>query len=105
MTTTAKLTSYLIYRHGSNTANQSMCNRAPVAIVEATSRDEATRTVRHDGAKLDFHAPSYLALDESVDCWANQHFTAVPQSRAKAIDWNAVAERDQPDDIGPGYGY
>jgi hypothetical protein len=84
------MTMYLVYRNGSNSANQSMCDQMPVAIVEAPSRAAACATVRHDGARLDVHAPSYLALDESVECWANQHFTAVPRSRAKASDWNAI---------------
>jgi hypothetical protein len=81
------MTMYLIYRNGANSANQPMCDQMPVAIVEAASRDAACATDRHDA-----NGPCYLSLDESVTCWRDQHFTAVPWSRAKACDWNAVVE-------------
>lgn len=69
---------YLIYRHGSNAANQSMCNKAPVAIVnEAETSDEAERI-----------AAKHLTV------YANQFLSAVEEGEADIDDWNAVCEQD-----------
>jgi hypothetical protein len=90
-----KMVKYLIYRHGSNAANQGMTDTMPVAIVEAKSREEALETVRHDPpGKMDPYAPSYLALDEDVEVWANQTLSARPLSRAKKSDVSAVRENE-----------
>lgn len=86
---TRRSTTYLVYRCGANAANQGMTERMPVAIVEATSQAEATATVRLSD---DHHAPSVLALDHDVTCWANQRFVAVPGSRASVRDWNSLVE-------------
>ena len=67
------MTSYLIYRHGSNSANQSMCNTMAIAIVEAASKEAAIAIV---------------AEDHTV--YANQFLSAVPESKASREDWNAV---------------
>ena len=68
-----RTTNYLIYRHGSNSANQSMCNKMAIAIIEATSKDAAMRQA---------------ADDHSV--YANQFLSAVAESKANREDWNAV---------------
>ncbi len=81
------MTRYLIIRHGSNGANQSMREVAPVAIVEAKSREEATRT------ESDGHC-SWLALDERVTVYANQWLNAVPASRARIADMREADEAD-----------
>jgi hypothetical protein len=70
-----KFTNYLIYRHGSNRANQELCNKLPVAIVAATSRQEACRIAR-----------------QSVIFYANQTAEAIPESKANATDWDFVCE-------------
>ena len=69
-----RLTNYLIYRHGSNSANQSGCNKLAIAIVEATSKGAAIRQA---------------AEDHTV--YANQFLSAVAESKANREDWNAVA--------------
>lgn len=68
-------TKYLVYRQGSNAANQSLCNKMPVAIVAATSRQEACRIAR-----------------QSVIFYANQTAEAIPESKANATDWDFVCE-------------
>lgn len=70
-----KLTNYLIYRHGSNRANQELCSRMAVAIVAATSQQEACRIAR-----------------QNVVFYANQVAEAVPESKANATDWSFVSE-------------
>lgn len=72
-----KLTNYLIYRHGSNAANQSMTNKLPIAIIEETSKENAV-------AK---------ALKEHT-CYANQFLSAVTESKANKTHWNTVAEEE-----------
>ena len=67
------MTSYLIYRHGSNFANQSMCSKLAIAIVDATRKDAAI---------------VQAAEDHTV--YANQFLSAVPESKASREDWNAV---------------
>lgn len=61
---------YLVYRHGSNAANQHMTEKEPIAIVKAKDREE------------------------SIAIWANQRLEAIPESRAKKADWNYVLEQD-----------
>jgi hypothetical protein len=69
------MTQYLIYRHGSNAANQSMCGKLPIDIIEAASKGEAIRIA-----------------GENHTCYANQFFSAVCESRAKHDDWCCVCE-------------
>ena len=86
------MTAYLVYRHGSNSANQSLCDCAPVAIVTAISREEACRTESPDQPTV--HDAAWLAADPSVTCWHNQYFSATPVSRARSADVRVVEERD-----------
>lgn len=75
-----KMTNYLIYRHGSNGANQSMCNKMPVAIVTAESKQAAKDAV---------------ALERpEITVYANQFLSAIPESTAPVGDWNAQLEYD-----------
>lgn len=64
---------YLVYRHGSNAANQSMCEKMPVAIVEADSAAEACD-----------------ASGEDAHCYNNQWLSAVAEYHAPAADWDSV---------------
>lgn len=67
--------SFLIYRRGSNAANQSMCNRMAVAIVTAADGNEARRIA-----------------EENVTFYANQTSEAVAEEEADADDWNEVSQ-------------
>jgi hypothetical protein len=69
------MTSYLIYRHGSNSANQSMTPKAAIAIVEAANGEEAKRIA-----------------SENHTVYNNQYLEAVPESKANKSDWNATEE-------------
>lgn len=71
------MTSYLIYRHGSNAANQSMTPKMAVGIVEAETYDEARR----------------IAC-EQVNCYANQHLELVTEAEADTDDWNEIVSQD-----------
>jgi hypothetical protein len=90
---------YLIYRKGSNAANQSMTfGWVPIAIVEASSRWNATQTT-WGGEEPNVHscpkvAANVIAHCGNLDVWANQSLKAVPESRAPRGDWNAVLEAD-----------
>jgi len=64
---------YLVIRHGANSANQPLTNRAAVEIVVAPNQAEAKRKF---GGSL----------------YANQYLEAVPESRARKSEWNAVVE-------------
>ena len=64
---------FLVYRNGSNAANQSMCNRMPVAIVEASDEHEAIEIAA-----------------ENVTFYNNQHGEAVAEEEADGDDWNEV---------------
>ena len=72
-----KSNKFLVYRHGSNLANQHMCNKMPVAIVEAGDHGEACEKALEE---------------ENVSCYANQYLTAVPENKADPDDWNQVCE-------------
>lgn len=81
---------YLVYRHGSNSANQHLRNKMPVAIIDASSRAQACETERPENPTI--ADSSWLRLDKSVDCWANQSFSAVPVSKAPVADVREVEE-------------
>lgn len=93
------MTQYLVYRKGSNTANQPMTfDWVPIAIVEAKSRSAAEETTWGD-EKPNVHGCPTLAAEVvascgNIDVWANQHLKAVPESRASKRDWNAVLEAE-----------
>jgi hypothetical protein len=72
--------SFLIVRHGANGSNQHLCDRLPVAIVDAVSGAEAC-----DKAA------------ERVRCFANQHLEWVAQSEANPEEWNDVLDADRRD--------
>ena len=66
---------YLVYRNGSNAANQSMCNRMAVAIVTANDETEAREIA-----------------EQNVRFYANQSSEAVAEDDADTDDWNSVSE-------------
>lgn len=78
---------YLVYRHGSNRSNQS-ADQVPVAIVEADSAEAAIET--ECDPKPSVWTPQWLRLAPHIKAWANQYFTAVPETQANTSDWNAV---------------
>jgi hypothetical protein len=67
------MTKYLVYRHGSNSANQSMRQTMPLAIIEAKSKSEARQIA-----------------EEYHTFYANQSSEAIAESKASAKDWNQV---------------
>jgi hypothetical protein len=68
--------SFLVYRHGSNAANQSMTPVAAVAIVDADTIESARKIA-----------------SENVLCYSNQHLELVEEPDADTEDWNDVVER------------
>ena len=72
-----KYTKYAIYRHGSNSANQSMCPKMLVGTIEATNRKEACKL-----------------MSDKVTVYRNQWLSAVPLSRLGKKDQVIAAERD-----------
>ena len=68
---------YVVYRHGSNAANQHMCNKMIVGTIEAANRKEACKLM-HD----------------RVTVYNNQWLSAVPFSRLGKKDQMIAAERD-----------
>lgn len=77
MTKSKKTPDFLIVRHGSNAANQGMCDRLPVAIVSAPTGKEACEKAA-----------------ERINCYANQHLEWVAEKDVDADEWNAVLEND-----------
>jgi hypothetical protein len=59
------MASYAIFRHGSNSANQSMTERLLVDLIEAKSAEAAV-------------------TESKVDCYNNQYLSAKPASRLTA---------------------
>ena len=90
---------YLVYRKGSNAANQSMTIEwVPIAIVRAASQDEAEATT-WGGERPSIHscpriAAEVLASCGNLDVWPNQHIKAVLDVEADDEDWNSVLEAD-----------
>lgn len=65
---------YLIYRHGSNAANQSMTPVAVVCSVEAKSRDEAKKIAAekvtvHNNQCLEARPASRCSKSDKYDAW------------------------------------
>ena len=94
-----RLTQYLVYRKGSNSANQSCAfDWVPIAIVEAASREQAKATTWGD-EKPNVHGCPALAAKViyscgNLDVWSNQYLQAVPRSKAKKSDWQHVENHD-----------
>jgi hypothetical protein len=70
---------YVVYRVGSNAANQSMTHEMAIAVVSAPSREAACQAVRDGG-------------EHTV--YANQHLHAVPASKAPRADLEHLRERE-----------
>lgn len=68
---------YVVYRHGSNAANQSLCNKRIVGTVTAGNRGEACRL-----------------MARKVTVYRNQHLEAVPFSQLGKTDQRIAYERD-----------
>lgn len=72
---------YVIYRHGSNAANQSLCNKAIVGTITAANREEACKLMRN-----------------KVTVYHNQWLSAIPFSRLGKKDQMIAFERDMDND-------
>lgn len=70
-----KMANFLVYRNGSNAANQSMTPRMAVAIIEALDADAARKIA-----------------EENLTFYANQTSEAVAEEDADSDDWNFVGE-------------
>jgi hypothetical protein len=71
---------FLVYRHGSNAANQPMTPSAAVAIINATDEVEARKVAT-----------------ENINCYANQFLSFVDEEELtdeQVDDWNDVNQRD-----------
>jgi hypothetical protein len=71
------MATYVVVRHGSNGANQSMCNRSVLGFVEAKDRDAA-----------------YTECHDRWTCYANQQFELIPVLQAKKADLEEANEAD-----------
>lgn len=95
----ARTFEYLLYRKGSNAANQSMSfGWVPIAIVRTPSREAAEATTWGD-ERPNVHGCPRVAADVvasggNLDVWSNQCLMAVPKSKAKIADILAVLEAD-----------
>jgi len=95
-----QLHEYLLYRTGSNSANQSCTfEPVPIAIVKASSREDAQESTWGDQEPTIHGCPTVaaqvVASCGNLDVWSNQTLHAVPRSKAKKSDWDAVLELDQ----------
>ena len=68
---------YVVYRHGSNAANQGGCNKTIVGTVKAGSREEACKR-----------------MADEVTVYRNQWLSAVPASKLGKADRQIAFERD-----------
>lgn len=78
--------SFLIYRHGNNSANQPMTPVMAVGILEATDENDAREQAHNE-----------------FSCYANQFFSAVAEddlTDGQLEDWNQVNS-----DYACGFGY
>jgi len=78
--------SYLIVRWGSNSANQPMTERKPIAFVKASSQEEAIRKAFRNEVEFS----KEISCVDGTPCilvYANQNLEAIPQSRVKESDW------------------
>jgi hypothetical protein len=66
---------YLVYRHGSNSANQSMCGVAPIGIYSASDPEDA----------------KHQAMEHHT-VYNNQYLSVVEESEADPEDWDYVCE-------------
>ena len=93
------MTNWLIYRKGSNSYNQSMTfDWVPIAIVMAETRAKAAE-VKWSGKPTLYGAPTLAAEivaegNGGIAVYSNQVIRAVPESRARRADWNAILEED-----------
>lgn len=88
---------FLVYRQGSNKANQPMTfEPIPIAVVEAESEEKAAETTWGD-EKPNVHGCPTLAAKVvqscgNLDVWANQRVHAVPIEYAPPEDLEALSE-------------
>jgi|SRR5690349_18901003 hypothetical protein len=86
------MTRYVVYRNGSNAANQGMIQRMAVALVNARNAAEACETEACSPGTP--YATSRLKLARDVQAYSNQHFDAVAESRAPKADVRRLEEDD-----------
>jgi len=74
------MTTYMVTRHGSNAANQSMIDRMILGLYEATSKDKVC-----------------TAASKEHTVYSNQFLRATPKSRISQQDWEEAQEIDARD--------
>jgi len=70
---------YAIYRYGSNGANQHLCEKMIVAVVEAKNREAAIKKAK---------------MKTAITVYANQYLSAVPMSRVPKAEREAAYEEE-----------
>ena len=93
----ARTVEYVVYRHGSNGANQSMTQTMPIGIYSGTGK---TATERR-------HAAQEAAAQEHT-VYANQWLDAIPSSRVSAAEQELAWENQmagQPSEASHQVGY
>ncbi len=70
---------YAIYRYGSNSANQHLCEKMIVAVVEAKNREAAIKKAK---------------MKTAITVYANQYLSAVPMSRVPKAEREAAYEEE-----------
>lgn len=73
------MTQYAIYRYGSNAANQHLCEKMIVAVVEAKNREAAVEKAKRETA---------------ITVYNNQQLSAVPMSRVPKAERIAAYEEE-----------
>lgn len=81
------MTNYTIFRHGSNAANQHLCERSAVCQVEARNRDAAVEEA------LDLEKEGRFTL------YANQHLEALPTSRVSYSECEDIDLEEQMESV------
>lgn len=76
------MATWIVLRHGSNAANQSLCQTAVVGVVQARNKREAANKFAH-----------------SVTVYANQFLEFLPQSKAKRWQVQMARELYNPEDV------
>ena len=75
---------FVIFRHGSNAANQSMRQVAPVFICEAVDSDAAKQAARDAGVSL--YNNQYLSWKHASRCKASERQEAREYMEAHALE-------------------
>lgn len=78
---TMKTVWYVVYRHGSNAANQSMTPSMPIGVYEGVGRTADER-----------HSNAIEQAQEEHTVYANQYLNAQPHNRVSPDDYEGARE-------------